>query len=79
MTMAKRKLDCLFPTDPDWMPVEAYIGGNGDLILCQETTTPDGERYLCIGVRPNQVRPLCEAMLAAIDADQTKTAHEGSV
>lgn len=32
------------------MPVETYIGGNGDVVLCQEWTSEKEESYLRIVV-----------------------------
>ncbi len=43
------------------MPVAAYIGGNGDIVLCQEWTCEKEERYLRIVV------PLDDAMSHATE------------
>ena len=57
-----RVLQRLFPTDPVFMPVDVYIGGKGDIIIRQETTSPTGESYQLILIRRDQVHMLCEAM-----------------
>ncbi|MGO3931787.1 hypothetical protein [Rhodopseudomonas pseudopalustris] len=56
------------------MPVEAFIGGNGDVVLLQEITQPDGETFIRIMVDPKNCAALCAAITAA--AREGAEAHD---
>lgn len=44
---------------------EVFIGGNGDIVLCQEHTSINQERYLRLIVGIDDAEKLCEAIMAA--------------
>jgi hypothetical protein len=44
------------------MPVEAFIGGNGDLVLMQEHPEPAGGSYLRLIVHPADVETLINSI-----------------
>lgn len=59
----------IFPVDPVLMPVEVFVGGNGDIVLLQEVPSLQfGERYLRVMVRPDQAKALCMAITNAARA-----------
>ncbi len=46
----------------DHMPVDVFVGGNGDIVLVQEIADLAGEHYVRIAVPINQVMKLCESI-----------------
>ena len=46
-----------------FMNIDVFEGGNGDLVLCQEYSTPREERYLRIITDMRNAEELCEAIM----------------
>jgi hypothetical protein len=51
----------------EFMPVDAYQGANGDLVLTQEWSKPEGEDYLRIIMNMKDARDLAERIIALAD------------
>jgi hypothetical protein len=61
--MTSAAISDLFPVDPELMPVEVFIGGNGDVVLLQEHTTAGEESYLRICVRRRDAETIATKIL----------------
>lgn len=49
------------------MPVDVFIGGTGNVVLCQEwPSLAKGERYTRIMIPISEARDLAEAILAVV-------------
>lgn len=63
--------------DAKFMPVDAFEGGNGDLVLCQEWPSIESERYLRVMVPMKDAEKLAMQILAVARAARRK-ANGGS-
>lgn len=63
--------------DAKFMPVNAFEGGNGDLVLCQEWPSMDRERYARVMLDMKDAEKLAMQILAVARAARRK-ANGGS-
>jgi hypothetical protein len=47
------------------MPIDVFIGGDGDLVLVQEVTEPEGETYLRLRIDLRDCDALCASIRTA--------------
>lgn len=49
------------------MPVEVFVGGNGDLVLLQEQPDLAGENYLRVIIHPDDVVALIDEIRSVVE------------
>lgn len=47
------------------MPIEAFIGGCGHIVLLQEWPDISGDTYIRVFIRPDDAEKVCQQIMAA--------------
>lgn len=53
-----------FNADQEFMPLQVFEGGNGDLVIMQEYSTPSEEKYLRVITSMSNAEELCVQIMA---------------
>lgn len=52
-----------FVNNQKFMSLQVFEGGGGDLVIMQEYSTPEGEKYLRVITGMNNAEDLCERIM----------------
>ncbi|MGY4572597.1 hypothetical protein [Bradyrhizobium sp. USDA 3256] len=64
----QRMLDAIIPARRKFMPIDVFIGGNGDVVLVQEITDPKEDGYLRLIVDFDHAESLAEKINEVVRA-----------